>query len=249
MTERDRAIALYTFLKEFVQLRTRTIRDVSRYEQDGQVIWAADIRREHGCHCIAWHRVTSVESGNDAADEVWIEIRKPRLTRPPEPPESVQPWVRCAQLDDSSIELPDLFPTLPGATADDHAIKLDDCPEVREAWDAYIESRWWPWAEQDRRERVVQDVYTALFSVLQRQQRLGDAPDGRTVRRHLVAAQVTVSSTRNAELSPSHPQEKAPARPLNRTCCIHSTVPIHGNCARSRRRWRAGRVAVGGRTA
>lgn len=43
MTERDRTIALYTFLKEFVQLRTKTIRDISRYEQDGQVIWAADI--------------------------------------------------------------------------------------------------------------------------------------------------------------------------------------------------------------
>ncbi len=46
MAERDRAIELYTFLKEFVQLRTRTIRDVSSYEQDGEVIWAADIPRE-----------------------------------------------------------------------------------------------------------------------------------------------------------------------------------------------------------
>lgn len=53
MTERDRTIALYTFLKEFVQLRTKTIRNISRYEQDGQVIWAADIPREDGCHCIA----------------------------------------------------------------------------------------------------------------------------------------------------------------------------------------------------
>ena len=53
LTERDRAIGLYTFLKEFVQLRTRTIRDVSSYEQDGEVIWAADIPREHGCHCAA----------------------------------------------------------------------------------------------------------------------------------------------------------------------------------------------------
>ena len=207
MTERDRAIALYTFLREFVQLRTKTIRDISRYEQDGQVIWAAEIPREHGCHCISWHRVTPDASVDEAPDEVWIEIRKPRLTRPPEPPESVHPWVRREQLDDSSLEFPELFPVLPVESADDPAIELDDHPEVREAWDAYIEGRWQPWAEQDRRERAVQSVYTDLFSMFQRQQRLGEsfeivfglgllvwnAPDGRMVRRHLVTAHVTVS--------------------------------------------------------
>lgn len=63
------------------------------------------------------------------------------------------------------------------------------------------------WAEQDRRERAVQSVYTDLFSVFQRQQRLGEsfevvfglgfliwnAPDGHMVRRHLITAHVTVS--------------------------------------------------------
>ena len=210
MTERDRAIALYTFLKEFVQLRTKTIRDIARYEQDGEVIWAADIPRERGCHCIAWHRNTPDASDGDAPDapdEVWVELRKPRLTRPPEPPESVHPWVRREQLDDSSLERPELFPDLPGESDEDPVIELDDHPEVQDAWDAYIEGRWRLWAEQDRRERAVQSVYTDLFSVFQRQQRLGEsfevvfglgfltwsAPDGHMVRRHLVTAHVTVS--------------------------------------------------------
>ena len=91
-----------------------------------------------------------------------MEIRKPRLTLPPEPPESVHRWVRREQFDDSSLERPELFPALPGESADDPAIELDDHPEVREAWDAYIEGRWWPWAEQDRRERAVQTVCHAL---------------------------------------------------------------------------------------
>ena len=207
MTERERAVALYTFLKEFVQLRTKTIRDISRYEQDGQVIWAAEIPREHGCHCIAWHRGTPDASVDEAPDEVWIEIRKPRLTRPPEPPVSVHPWVRCEQLDDSSLERPELFPALPGESDEDPPIELHDHPEVQDAWDAYVEGRWRLWAEQDRRERAVQRVYTDLFSVFQRQQRLGEsfevvfglgfliwnAPDGHTVRRHLITAHVTVS--------------------------------------------------------
>ena len=58
-----------------VQLRTKTIRDISRYEQDGQGIWAADIPRELGCHCIVWRRATPEASGDDVSDEVWIEVR------------------------------------------------------------------------------------------------------------------------------------------------------------------------------
>ena len=159
MTERERALALYTFLQGFVQLRTKTIRDISRYEQDGQVIWAADIPREHGCHCVAWHRDTPEASGDDAPDEVWIEIRKPHPTRPPEPPEPVRAWVRREQLADSSLELPELFPAIPGKSPDDPQIRLEDHPEVEKAWDAYIVGHWWPWAEEDLREQALRDVY------------------------------------------------------------------------------------------
>ena len=100
MTDRERAVALYTFLKEFAQLRTRTVRDIYQYEQ---VIWAIDVPREPGCDSIAWHR-----EALEASDEVWLEIRKPRLTRPPEPPAVVSDWVRSGHLDDSSRDLPEL---------------------------------------------------------------------------------------------------------------------------------------------
>ena len=172
MTEREQAVALYTFLKEFVQLRTKTIRDISSYERDGQVIWTADIPREQGCDCIAWHRDASGASGDDASDEVWLEIRKPRLTQPPEPPELVHAWVQREQLNDSSLDLPELRPTLLGESAEDPPLRLADHPEVQEAWDDYIEDKWWVWAERDRREQAVQKVYTDLFSIYQRQQRL-----------------------------------------------------------------------------
>ena len=201
MTEREQAAALYTFLREFAQLRTRTIRDISTYERDGQVIWAADIPREPGCDCIAWHRDTP-----DAPDEVWLEMRKPRLTRPPKPPDVVSAWVRREQLEDSSQEFPELYATLLGDPAEDPPHRLEDHPEVQEAWDTYVEDRWWAWAEQDRREKPARAIYTDLYSMFQRQRRLGEefevvfglgflrwnAPDGKEVRRHLVAARVTV---------------------------------------------------------
>ena len=201
MTEREQAAALYTFLREFAQLRTRTIRDISTYERDGQVIWAADIPREPGCDCVAWHR-----DAPDAPDEVWLEMRKPRLTRPPKPPDVVSAWVRREQLEDSSQEFPELNTTLPGDSADDPPLRLEDHPEVREAWDTYIENHWWAWAAQDRREKPARAIYADLYSMFQRQRRLGEEfeivfglgllnwrlPGGHLVRRHLIVARVTV---------------------------------------------------------
>ena len=198
VTERERAVALYTFLKEFAQLRTRTIRDIDSYDQ---VIWAADIPREHGCDCIAWHRYS-----HDTSNEVWLEVRKPRLTRPPDPPELVDAWVRQEQLDDSSLDIPRLHTTLLGESAEDPPLRLEDHPEVQARWDTYIEHYWYVWAEQDRRDQDIQKIYTDLFSIFQRQQRLGEnfeivfglgflswnSPDGNTVRRHLTVARVSV---------------------------------------------------------
>ena len=205
-TKRERAIALYTFLKEFSQLRTKTIRQISSYERDGQVIWVSEIPREPGCDCIAWRRDAPDADGTDASDEVWLELRRPDLTPPPEPPESTSAWVRREQLEDSSLDLPELWPTLPGDSPEDSPARLDDYPEIQAAWDTYIEDHWWPWAEHDRREQAVQEVYTDLYSVYQRQQRLGEryevifglgflswnAPAGYSVQRHLVAAHVSV---------------------------------------------------------
>ena len=207
VTETDKAVGLFTFLRDFVDLRTKTIRDISHYAQDGQVIWASEIPRDRGCSCIAWHRDTPEEPADDPIDETWIEMRKPRLTPPPEPPESVHEWVRREQLGDSSLEFPELFPTIPGESVDDPSISLDDNPDVQTDWDTYVTRYWQAWAEQDRREQTILRVYTKLFSLFQLQQRERERfelifgigflcwvpPDGQAVRRHLVAVQASVS--------------------------------------------------------
>ena len=198
VTDRENAVALYTFLKEFAQLRTRNVRDIDNYDQ---VIWVSDIPREPGCDCIAWHRDADGEP-----DEIWLEIRKPRLTRPPDPPESVGAWVRPDQLADSSLDIPELYTTILGESAADLPLSLEDHPEVQDAWDTYVEDYWWVWAEEDRREQEVQTIYTDLFAMYQRQQRLGEtfeivfglgfltwnSPDGHEVRRHLTVARVSI---------------------------------------------------------
>ena len=201
MTERENAIALYSFLKEFAQLRTKITRDISQYEREGQVLWASEIPREGGCYCIAWDRDPS-----STPEEVWVEIRKPCPSQPPEPPELVNAWVRRDQLGDSSLDFPGLYETLPGEADDDPLRRLEDCPDVKDAWDAYVENQWWQWADHHRREQQVEKAYTSVFSMFQRQQRLGEnfevvfglgflnwkTPDGHAVRRHLVSARVSV---------------------------------------------------------
>lgn len=68
---RDRAIRLFTFLRELTELRTTTVRSLEQYEK---VLWFSDIPREQGCHCIAWGPIE-----DDERSEIWLEIRKPRL--------------------------------------------------------------------------------------------------------------------------------------------------------------------------
>ena len=63
---RDKGIRLFTFLKEFVQLRWVLIRDCSNYES---VLWFHEVPREPPCFSIAW-------GAPREDDDVWLEVRK-----------------------------------------------------------------------------------------------------------------------------------------------------------------------------
>src|SRR5664280_4794 len=82
---KTRAVNLFTFLREVVNLRTKVVRDLAAYET---VIWLANVPREPECRCIAWE-----PRRDEEADSTWIEVRKPRLVGPPKLPEAVKPWV------------------------------------------------------------------------------------------------------------------------------------------------------------
>ncbi|HEY7199142.1 MAG TPA: AAA domain-containing protein [Candidatus Dormibacteraeota bacterium] len=202
---RDRAVRLFTFLREYTQLRASTALTTDAYDE---VIWLADVPGLPGCVCAA------VEPTRDG--EVWLEVRKPRLAPVPRPPEPLRPWLE--RWDDSSLDAPVLRTELPDpAPPDPPAVEgeepqprppllLADRPEVRAAYDDYVARDWRPWAERDRPLQRAQRIYTDLFRLHQSQQRLGEAyevvmgigllawraPSGETVRRHLVVAQTDV---------------------------------------------------------
>ena len=94
---RERAIALYTFLKEFAELRSEVVRHLDRYDE---VLWLGEIPRERECYSAAWRGAR-----DDAETEAWIEIRKPRLVDAPTPSDELRPWLVESEWQNSEIEL------------------------------------------------------------------------------------------------------------------------------------------------
>ncbi len=207
---RDRAVRLFTFLKELVELRSRTVRSYHQYEH---ILWFHQIPRHHGCHCIAW-RATP----DDEASDAWVEVYQPRFKKVPEPPVQLKAWVDPDQLQNSLLQAPSLRDHIvvekasadngdEGLTPETDILQLVDEPDVPPLFEQYVKQKWVPWAEEDKKLREVQQVYSDMFSIYQKQQRLGEAyevilglgclswklPSAQEVRRHLVACQVSLN--------------------------------------------------------
>jgi very-short-patch-repair endonuclease len=260
------------------------VRDHDDYDQ---VIWISDIPRYNGCYTKVWELIGQPA---EAHSDHWIEIAKPRLTAPPELPDSLDRFVIENEWRDSSNERPSLleisreqlirhflhdkdiepefenhsindnedvsaayvkyintawkpwaeikriehgntpFPEPPEPLApwlDEillHNHNLDEPPlkeeisvevdtKFREAkvklekdWQQYLDSKWHPWAEQDRKLQKIQKIYNQLYSAYQRRQKLGEqyevvlgfgllswtGPMSRRVRRHVLTVEATI---------------------------------------------------------
>jgi hypothetical protein len=80
--QESKELRLARYLKEFVGLRTTTIRDVSKYDT---VLWFGDMPQEPECMSPAW--IDGWEVG-----EPWLEVRKQQLPKAPVPSDIVLPW-------------------------------------------------------------------------------------------------------------------------------------------------------------
>ena len=210
---RKRAVALFTFLRELVSLRTTVVRNCESYDR---VLWIDEVPREAECDCIAFRAPRG-----DEAEEWWLQVRKPVFSEPPAAPDGLADWLGPEDLADSSAEAPRLLEKIEvphphdprqGIPGDDDggvvlpAVKLEDHPEVRQEWERYVAGKWRPWAEEDRRKRRVLAIYTDLFSLYQQQKELGESYEvvmalgqlrwmpkpGVEVNRHVVAVQTNV---------------------------------------------------------
>lgn len=203
---RDRAIRLFTFLKELAQLRTKVTRDLSAYDH---VAWFHKVPEYKGCFSIL-----SAEL-DETRDGVWLEVRRPKEPQKPSIPSSCLKW-----LDDSSEADPLVEPRLRdeiatrvlqhGILAEDQQSQdtlssdqfeqLADHPEILEDWQHYIQDEWLPWAETYKTWKAANDLYFQLFAIHQQIKKLGEryelllglglltweTPNNQRIKRHIV---------------------------------------------------------------
>ena len=200
---RQQAESLFTFLREVVALRGRTVYSVDHGDYE-LVKWLADVPMAEKCYCV----FNADPDPHAEPPEQWIEIRKPQARPHPPVPPSLKPWLDAVEVADSSRSYPDLraeaFVDDANGAGDEGsrlgALSLEASPQILDQWSDYVERSWMPWAERDRVVRSVQDLYDDLFSAHQTLETRSEefellmgfgllswkSPAGHVVKRHLV---------------------------------------------------------------
>jgi very-short-patch-repair endonuclease len=179
MDTREKSIQLFTYLRELSALRSKQVKDIKKYEQ---ILWLSEIPKEKGCYCVAWNLWAQTDDEKEERSHVWIEVRKPTLKSPPEVPDDLEPWIKEEEVYDSSLEEPSVFEEIVVSIEPEDQINekltdvlsIDDHPEIFDIWIEYVEHKWKPWAEEDRRLQRIQRVYNDLFTIYQKAEKLGE---------------------------------------------------------------------------
>lgn len=202
----DRSIRLFTYLRELTQLRSKIIRTYDNYEE---ILWLSEIPKEKECFTQLWG------APPEGKEDIWIEIKKPKIFGYPTLPKELAPWVKEADLSDSSKDEPELRDRILAPPNDEEPssrdsepqfLELKDNLQIIDLWDDYLKKKWRPWAQEHRRLKKAQEVYATLFSIYQKQKRLGEAfetvlafgvlnwqsPTGLKVCRHVITCRATI---------------------------------------------------------
>jgi len=214
----DRAIRLFTYLQELVQLRSPQVCDIENYEA---VVWFSEIPDEDACFSISW-------SGPVDDSDLWLEIKKRKEPVCPALPASCRGWIdpRLLLKSDTEPQLLDRIFVMGDEGGDKSRsfniasveveeerkwIVLSERPDVSEAWNSYLVERWRPWAETHNRWSIVHGIYGRLFTILQLHRSLGETYEfmlglglltwvtssGQKIRRHIVVGQASLEFDSN----------------------------------------------------
>lgn len=198
----DAAVNLFEYLARAQQLKTTPARTTDSYANDGSVTWFADLPHHQAI-------ATAHRGGDPEPDAPLLVIDRVPRVPVPDPDEAFKAWLE--EPFDDPANMPVLRSSVPAHLAPecaarreegpDDPVTLDEAPEVREAFRAWLPT-WEAWAEQEIRDRPVRDLYGELFSTyVTAGSRLEDlelvlgvgclawTPEGHPrVRRHLVTA-------------------------------------------------------------
>ena len=185
---RDRAIRLFTFLKELSLLKTKVTRDLRVYEE---VVWFADVPEYKGIFSIL------LGQQSDTQDGIWLEVRRQKEPIKPPIPSPCLKWLETREDDDPLIP-PSLRHEI--STDDVQIDRLSDHPELEQEWGHYIQNSWQPWSETYKSWKAANSLYFRLFSIYEQLKKLGEqyelmlglglltweTPQNQIIRRHLI---------------------------------------------------------------
>ena len=203
-----KAVSLFTFVREFARLSAKPVTSLDSYIK---TFWLDQIPNEPECRFAALADLAGSEE--EAAADNWLAVARPELPEPPPVADDLAPWVDMRQWEDSSQEIPELYAQIPNPQWNSENpedkpqfLSLADYPQVSEQWDDYLETKWWPWAEKDRRKRRVHACYAELFALHRSQVAAAEQFEfllavgclhwspttGTSIKRHLLVLPVTV---------------------------------------------------------
>ena len=241
-TQQNEAVQLFTFVREFARLNTKPVASLDSYIK---TFWLDGIPEEPECSFVG---LTSSDGDSDeTVIENWLAVERPE--RPDAPPvnEDLMPWVNESQWLDSSIEVPELHPRILNPEWNDEDpdaqpqfLDLEEFRHIKDAWDDYVETEWWPWAEADRRKLRVQFCYDELFAMHRTQVSVAEqyefllavgclhwsTPSGAQVKRHLLTLPVTIEFDSVNAVVAVRSAGTAPEADLETDMLTHDRPPI-----------------------
>ena len=179
----EKTAALLQFLKGAATLRRKRI---PAYGARDKLLWLRDLPRDLPQTWRDACRSAFVADNPADIPDLWLEVRKKRRPTLPALPEELKDWVPQEfqtslddYLDKSSADLLDLLnPQITvlvekrsldpdalsreGRTLTDtvpEVRRLEDRPELQDAWLEYLVKHWEPWADETRRWQEIQRVY------------------------------------------------------------------------------------------
>lgn len=157
----DRAKRLFTFLARAQELKTKPVRGVESYARsEGSVEWLGKLP-EHPAVRMAFRDEVP-------EDRFLVSIDRIPPIEPPEPPSSLGPWlIGNHEGPSEQLKLRDQLEIRREWNEERRESvpvyeSLTDRRDVQAAFDRWL-TNWQPWAERERRDRPVRDLYHRLF--------------------------------------------------------------------------------------
>ncbi|MEH6906236.1 AAA domain-containing protein [Neobacillus drentensis] len=165
---KERTVRLFHYLKELSLLKAPLILDLQQYEN---TLWVGDIPNEPEC-------LSPIN--NTGLKDTWVEVKKPTQPIFPSPPASLAAWLDTSNKIDNTKNEPKLKEVIPNPDFQDEEseepqyLYLKDHPEITKNFAFYIKGKWQPWQGEAIRVERIQEVYEKLFTIYQKQKKLGE---------------------------------------------------------------------------